>query len=75
MAEHQVKVALAFTKRRDFLALKNAVAGALTKAKGSINYVPLQKLLDDIEKQAEKQDWKKLPRDQSLHDSAVSFKP
>lgn len=62
--QHTVSIDLVFTKRRDFLALKNAVSAALIKAKGSYaGYLPLRTLLDTIIKQAESQDWDKLWRE------------
>ena len=52
-----VKIELTFTTRRDFLALKNAVAYALDKAHGSFfGFQPLRKLMDRIEEQAKVQD-------------------
>ena len=63
-AMHRVKIELDFRTRRDFLALKNAVSKALSEARGHFgSYLPLQQLLDKIEKQAEEQAWQDLWRD------------
>jgi hypothetical protein len=61
---HRIKIELEFDSRRDFLALKGAVSRSLREALGSFgSYLPLRRLLDKIEKQADEQEWEKLWKD------------
>jgi hypothetical protein len=60
--KHRISIELSFIHRKDFLALKNSVSSALCKARGTVSFRPLRKLLDTIEEQAEAQNWEDLER-------------
>ena len=61
---HKIEIKLTFDTRRGFLVFKGAVSKARGEARGSFgSFLPLQKTMEQIEKQAKKQNWEDLWKD------------